>query len=106
MLTRKVPEAPESSRTFDFHAGDVAYIPVPESHYIENVGDTDVVVLEVLQAEKFTDMSMGQWLALTPPQIIKDTLGLPDDVIAHLSKDKPIIIMGNTDLTETNFTRE
>jgi hypothetical protein len=65
-----------------------------------------VVVLEVFQAEKFTDMSMGQWLALTPPQIIKDTFALPDDVLKNLSKEKPIIIMGSTDLTETNFTRE
>ena len=46
--------APESSRTFDFQAGDVAYVPVPQSHYIENTGDEDVMYLEVLQAPKFT----------------------------------------------------
>jgi len=96
--------APESSRTFDFQAGDVSYVPAPQSHYIENVGDTDVVFLEVLQAPKFTDLSMGQWLALTPPQVVKDTLKLPDSVIANLPKYKSYIVPGNTNLTTTNFT--
>lgn len=98
-------QAPESSRTFDFQAGDVAYIPYPESHYIENVGDTDVVVLEVLQAPKFTDISMRQWISLTPNQIIKDTLNLTDEVLSTLGKDKKFVIAGSQNLTETNFTR-
>lgn len=99
-------QAPESSRTFDFQAGDVAYVPVPESHYIENVGEDDLVVLEVLQASKFTDMSVAQWIALTPNQIIKDTLNLTDDVIDNLPKDKTILKpgTGSYNLTETNFT--
>lgn len=97
-------QAPSSSRTFDFHAGDVGYIPVVESHYIENTGDVDVVFLEVLQAPKFTDISVAQWLGLTPPQVVKDTLHLPDDVIANLPKYKQYIVEGNTNLTTTNFT--
>lgn len=75
-----------------------------ESHYIENTGDEDVVFLEVLQAPQFTDISMAQWLGLTPPQVVKDTLQLPDDVIANLPKFKPYIVVGNTNLTTTNFT--
>ena len=27
--------APEASRTFDFQAGDVGYVPVPDAHYVE-----------------------------------------------------------------------
>lgn len=45
---------PDSARTFDYAASDVAYVPFPDSHYIENVGDTDVVYLEVLQAPQFS----------------------------------------------------
>jgi oxalate decarboxylase family bicupin protein len=37
--------APQSSRTFDFQAGDVGYVPVPDAHYLENTGDTDLVYL-------------------------------------------------------------
>lgn len=95
---------PVSSRTFDYHAGDVGYIPVADSHYIENVGDEDVIVLEVLQAPQFTDISVAQWLGLTPKQVVKETLNLPDSVIDNLPKYKPILIAGHTNLTNTNYT--
>ena len=98
-------QAPESSRTFDFQAGDVGYIPFPESHYIENVGDTDVVFLEVLQADHFSDMAAAQWLALTPKQIVQDHLKLSDANFALLSKDKQYVVPGSTNLTQTNFTQ-
>lgn len=91
--------APSSSRTFDFTAGDVGYIPASNSHYIENTGTEDVVFLEVLNADKFTDISVAQWLALTPHQIVRDTLGLPDATIQGLPKEKTYIKPGNTNLT-------
>jgi oxalate decarboxylase/phosphoglucose isomerase-like protein (cupin superfamily) len=37
--------APASSQTFDFQAGDVGYVPVPNAHYLENTGDTDLIYL-------------------------------------------------------------
>jgi len=91
--------APESSRTFDFTSGGVGYIQAGASHYVENVGEEDLIFLEVLQAPKFTDISVSQWLALTPRQIIKDTLHLPDAVLDRLPKEKPIIVQGNRNLT-------
>ncbi|MCJ1311855.1 hypothetical protein MMC25_005528 [Agyrium rufum] len=96
--------APGSSRTFDYQAGSVGYIPVTSSHYIENTGTEDCVFLEVLQAPKFTDISMGQWLGLTPPQVVKDTLKLSDDTISRLPNYKSYIVEGDKDLTTTNFT--
>jgi oxalate decarboxylase family bicupin protein len=96
--------APSSSGTFDYQAGDVGYIPITQSHYVENVGDEDVVFLEVLQAPKFTDISVNQWLGLTPPQVVEDHLKLPASVIAALPKFKPYILPGSTDNTATNFT--
>ena len=97
-------QAPESARTFDFQAGAVASIPVPESHYLESVGEGDVVLLEVLQAPQFTDLSMSQWLALTPSQIVKDTLNLTDETLSRLPKQKTFIKPGSTNLTQTDFT--
>ena len=91
--------APDSSQTFDFTAGDVGYIPACNSHYIENTGTEDVIFLEVLQAPKFTDISVAQWLALTPKQVVIDTLHLPNDTIAGLPKEKTYIKTGNKNLT-------
>lgn len=48
--------APDSATTFDYRAGDVAYFPQSNSHYIQNTGDEDLVFVEVLQAEQFTGM--------------------------------------------------
>ena len=58
--------APASSQTFDYGAGDVGYIPMVFSHYIENTGEEEVVLLEMLKAPKFEDISVAQWLGLTP----------------------------------------
>ncbi|KAI6378476.1 hypothetical protein MCOR32_004726 [Pyricularia oryzae] len=91
--------APSSSRTFDYTAGDVGYIRTAESHYIENTGTEDVVFLEALQAKKFSDISVSQWLALTPRQVVKDTLHLSDAVLDRLPKEKTLIKVGNKNMT-------
>ena len=95
---------PDNSATFDFSAGDVGYVPATSSHYIENTGTEDVVYLEILQAPKFTDISVGQWLGLTPQQVVKDTLRLPQSLLDRLPKTKRYLVPGNTNLTTTNFT--
>lgn len=92
-------EAPAASATFDFTAGDVGYIQKSAGHYIENTGTEDVIFLEVLQAKKFSDISAAQWLALTPRQIIKDTLNLSDAVLDALPKEKTLIKPGNPNMT-------
>ncbi|KAI8191134.1 Oxalate decarboxylase OxdD [Colletotrichum sp. SAR11_239] len=92
-------QAPEASRTFDFTAGDVGYVKVGDSHYIENTGTEDVIFLEVLQATRFTDISVAQWLALTPKQVVKDTLGFSDALIDSFPKEKEYIKVGPTNMT-------
>lgn len=38
--------------------------------------------------DKFEDVSLGQWLALTPPELVKAHLQLSDDTIAKLNTTK------------------
>lgn len=92
-------QAPEAARTFDFTAGSVGYIPTAASHYIENTGTEDVIFLEVLQADKFTDISAAQWLALTPKQVVQDHLHLADSVWENLPKEKEYIKQGDKNMT-------
>ena len=33
-----------------------------------------------------------QWLALTPPELVKAHLQLSDETISQLSKEKPVIV--------------
>lgn len=95
---------PSASRTFDFTAGDVGYIPVVDSHYVENTGTEPVVYMEILQAPKYSDISVGQWLGLTPEKVVRETLNLPQTLIERLPKTKQYIVPGNKDLSTTNFT--
>ncbi|OAA58666.1 Bicupin, oxalate decarboxylase/oxidase [Cordyceps fumosorosea ARSEF 2679] len=94
-----VYRAPDAARTFDFTAGDVGYVPRADAHYVENTGTEDLVFLEVLQAPKFTDISVAQWLALTPKQTVKDHLNLPDSLLDGIPKQKTLLKQGNTNMT-------
>ncbi|KAJ9223914.1 hypothetical protein DTO027B5_493 [Paecilomyces variotii] len=86
--------APDQATTFDYHGGDVGYFPQSNSHYIENTGSEDLVFLEVLQADKFTDISLGQWIGNVPKQIVSDTLRLSNESLNSLKKEKQYVVSG------------
>jgi hypothetical protein len=93
------------------------------THYVENVGEDDVIFIEVLQADHFSgmsflnsrpppllksfegirnkklltqkiDISVGQWLGLVPPQITMDTLNLTNETVSTFKKEKQYIVQG------------
>lgn len=76
------------NRTFDFQPGDVGYVPFAMGHYIENTGDTPLRLLEMFQAPRFEDVSLAQWMALTPSEVVRHHLNLNDRVMASLRKEK------------------
>ena len=80
------------ARTFDFRAGDVGAVPFAMGHYIENTGSTTLRFLEVFKNDRFADVSLNQWLALTPPALVKAHLNVGDEFIAHLQKEKPVVV--------------
>jgi oxalate decarboxylase len=80
------------ARTFDYQAGDVGYVPFAMGHYIENTGDDTLVFLEVFRSDHFADISLNQWLGLTPPELVQAHLNLDEPTLAALSKSKPIIV--------------
>jgi oxalate decarboxylase len=82
----------DSSRTFDFRAGDVGYVPKSMNHYVENTGDVPLKFVELFRSNRFEDVSLNQWLALTPSLLVKSHLALDQATIDHLSKAKPVIV--------------
>jgi oxalate decarboxylase len=80
------------ARTFDFSAGDVGYVPFAMGHYIQNTGEDTLRLLEMFRSDRFTDVSLNQWMALTPPELVRAHLNLDEATMAALSKDKPIIV--------------
>ncbi|KIJ61838.1 hypothetical protein HYDPIDRAFT_115308 [Hydnomerulius pinastri MD-312] len=81
-----------SAQTFDFQPGDIAYIPPSFGHYVENTGNEPLVFLEIFRSGLFQDISLNQWLALTPPELVKAHLNLDDATIARLSKVKQEVV--------------
>ncbi|KDR78673.1 hypothetical protein GALMADRAFT_244166 [Galerina marginata CBS 339.88] len=81
-----------NARTFNYQAGDIGYVPATMGHYVENTGNTTLRFLEIFNTNMFEDISLSNWLALTPPELVKAHLGFDDATIAHLSKTKQTVI--------------
>ncbi|QRW22670.1 oxalate decarboxylase [Rhizoctonia solani] len=81
-----------NARTFDYQAGDIGYVPPTFGHYVENTGNTTMKYLEIFKTDIYEDISLNQWLALTPPEMVKAHLQLDDETISQLQKVKPIVV--------------
>jgi oxalate decarboxylase len=80
------------ARTFDFRANDVGYVPFAMGHYIENTGDTTLRFLEVFKSDYYADVSLDQWLALTPPELVAAHLRTDPKFSSALRKDKSPVV--------------
>jgi oxalate decarboxylase len=80
------------ARTFDYQAGDVGYVPFAMGHYVENTGTETLTFLEMFKSDQFADVSLQQWMALTPPELVRAHLNLDEQMIARLPKDKQIVV--------------
>ncbi|RMZ86105.1 hypothetical protein DV737_g78, partial [Chaetothyriales sp. CBS 132003] len=82
-----------SARTFDFTPGDTAVFPDNSGHYIENTSDTeDLVWIEIYKSDRVADIPLTQWLALTPSDIVANTLKIPLSVAQSLKTEKQVLI--------------
>jgi oxalate decarboxylase len=84
--------AEQRARTFDYQAGDVGYVPFAMGHYIENTGDTPLRFLEMFRSARFQDVSLNQWMALTPPELVQAHLNLNQTVMGALNKQKRPVV--------------
>jgi len=83
------------ARTFDFTAGDTGVFPDNSGHYIENTSDTEkVVYLELYKSDRVADISLAQWLALTPADTVANVLKVDIEVVKQIKKEKQIIVRG------------
>jgi oxalate decarboxylase len=82
------------ARTFDFMAGDVGFVPFAMGHYVENTGTAPLRFLEVFKSSYYADISLNQWLALTPPELVQAHLKLDPQTLAALHKEKFPIVPG------------
>ncbi|SES12423.1 oxalate decarboxylase [Psychrobacillus sp. OK032] len=81
-----------TARTFDYRAGDVGYVPFANGHYIQNIGDQTFWFLEMFKSDWFVDVSLNQWMALTPRYLVKTNLHVGPELLDALRKVKyPVV---------------
>jgi oxalate decarboxylase len=81
-----------NARTFDFRAGDVGFVPFAMGHYIENTGNTTLRFLELFKSDHYADVSLEQWMALSPPELVQGHLNVDVQTIANLRKEKAPVV--------------
>jgi len=86
----------ERARTFDYEAGDVGYVPFAMGHYVENTGDEPLRFLELFRSDRFADVSLAQWMALTPPELVAGHLNVATETVAALPREKAIVVASDT----------
>lgn len=80
------------ARTFDYRAGDVGYVPFATGHYIQNTGNESVWFLEMFKSDRFEDVSLNQWLALTPTELVQHNIHVDSKFTNKLRKEKwPVV---------------
>lgn len=80
------------ARTFDYRAGDVGYVPFAFGHYIQNTGTETLWYLEIFKSDRFADVSLNQWMALTPCDLVRDNLNVGPELLDVLRKEKwPVV---------------
>jgi oxalate decarboxylase len=80
------------ARTVDYRAGDVGYVPFAFGHYIQNTGNQTLWFLEMFKSDRFVDVSLNQWMALTPHQLVRDNLHVGPELLDALRKEKwPVV---------------
>jgi oxalate decarboxylase len=80
------------ARTMDMQVGDVGYVQQSLGHYIENTGNEDLVFLEMFKSSYYQDISLGQWIAHLPPELVEAHLHLPEQVLAAIPKQKLVVV--------------
>ncbi|MGE7022910.1 oxalate decarboxylase family bicupin [Solibacillus cecembensis] len=81
-----------TARTFDYRAGDVGYVPFATGHYIQNTGTETLWFLEMFKSNRFVNVSLNQWMALTPHNLVRDNLHVGLELLDTLRKiESPVV---------------
>ncbi len=72
--------------TNDFAPGDIGYVKRSYGHYIKNIGNEDLVFLEVFKTPTFQEVSLSDWLSHTPPAMLAAHFNMSAEDIAKFPK--------------------
>jgi oxalate decarboxylase len=76
------------TRTDEFGAGDVGYVPQGYGHYIENIGSEDLDVVIVFNSGIYQSISLTAWMAGNPHLLLSTNFGVPASTFADFPKQE------------------
>jgi oxalate decarboxylase len=85
-------DATSKARTFNFREGDVGFVPRTMGHYIENIGATTMRCINVFNKPIYKDVSLNNWMALSPPDLVRGHLSLDDVAMKALRRERRPIV--------------
>ncbi|VTT96844.1 oxalate decarboxylase : Oxalate decarboxylase OS=Pseudovibrio sp. JE062 GN=PJE062_2527 PE=4 SV=1: Cupin_2: Cupin_2 [Gemmataceae bacterium] len=69
-------------------AGDVGYIPQGYGHSIENKGKGVAKLVIAFNTGHYEAIDLSAWLAANPDYLLRDTFGVPEDVVKQLPRHR------------------
>ena len=69
-------------------------MPRSMPHYVENTGFAPLRYLELWQSGHFADVSLAQWLAFTPYELVKAHLNIDKSVLSSVCAQKTPVVGG------------
>jgi len=87
--------ADEGSFTEELGPGEVFYIPQGCGHYLENVGGKEAEILLVFDNGVYQEISISEWIADTPPEVVSAVFGVPEMVVKEFPRQEIFISGGS-----------
>jgi len=67
-------------------------VPFAIGHYIENTGPSTTRFLEVFRNSRFANVSLNQWMKLTPPELVRSHLNIAQGVLDGLPVEQHPVV--------------
>lgn len=80
------------ARTMDLETSDVGYVKNNAPHYIENIGDEDLVFLEIFKSDHYQDLSLSEWITHTPAALVMSHLHIDRAAYDAIPREKEVIV--------------
>lgn len=77
---------------FDFHRGDVGYVPRGTAHYIETTVSDALRYLELFNSAYYNEISLTSWMANTPHDLIAQHLDVSEAFLDSLPRQKDPVV--------------
>jgi oxalate decarboxylase len=79
------------AQTADFNPGDIGVVKKSLGHYVQNTGTEDLVFMEIFKDSHYQEVSLSQWLAGTPPDLLASHLNMDPKLLQRFRSPRVVV---------------